>query len=516
MANINAKKYISLVVLLFISVVAMAQYEKTTVKDRLGSGREGEKNLTIYNQYVEAYTKQNWKDCYRPWRELMDRAPYCTFNLSYYGSGGYVIRELIKQEPDSIHKYMYFKDLMRMMDFAIKNYKSLNSVEPEQHKNVTYTKSKLLCWKAHFYYEEGKNIPEKAYKKDVAYQNYVDAFKELRSQNLVADAQNDMEIINYMTEYYKTCEDLYLTDKDKYLEQFLTDYVSCLETCDKMMGLYQESDSMLYAYAAAVRNNVQVFFQQTGAGATDNLVKFYTPRVQENKKNIDFLNNAVHLMFANNCIGEEVFYDACEAANMIKPNYENCIGMGLLTLNVEEDRDAAKEYFDKARGLAQTANEHYLASKFTADAVGKTPQPQRNDGEDNASLNARLEQWRNLLRGALIYYNEALDYAQQAAIQGQYLSEVYYSMADCYRKTLDYVPAKECLQQTKVCYALFSDERYNSMEAAIQSGLQRKEESDARMRAQLKAKAQWDAYNARLAEAERKRKAEEAFWKGGK
>lgn len=485
-----------------------AQYEGTKVENRLGHKQDSVRNRQFFNDYVKAYQSQDWKTCYRPWRELLTRAPFCTFNLTYYGSGGAMLTSLIKAEQDSLQRFIYFRDLMDMCDFAIKNYKALNSIDDMKHP--TYTQGVLMCWKAHFYFSLREYLPSRAYKRETAYQNYVDAFAVVRRENIAADAEMDAF---YMEEYFQACRDLYESDKEKYLEQFLTDYVACLEACDKMMDVYLKTDTLKWSGYAGARNNIQVYFSQTGAGDSQTLVDFYTPRVKENRKNMIYLANAVHIMFANGCIGEGVFYDACEAAYMLKPSYENCIGMGLMSQDVEGNRVEAKKYFDEARSLAATASERYLAAKFTADALAKTPSPKKNDGESASDYNDRYEEWRNVIRGATIYYNEALDFASQTSIQGQYLADVYYNLANCYRIAQDYNQAVQSLQQARLNYPAFSVERYDNMLASIHNGQDTKEKQEAAYRARLCNNAQLEAYNRRLAEQRRKQQEEEAFWR---
>lgn len=501
-------RFLGIFFLLIMSGLGVrAQYAGTKVEDRLGHRQDSIRNRQFFNDYVKSFQAQDWKACYRPWRELLNRAPFCTFNLTYYGSGGTMMKALMKEEKAPIQRFLYFRDLMDMCDFAIANYKALNSIDDMKHP--MYTKGVLMCWKAHFYLTLRDQIPEKAYKKETAYQNFVDAFSQIREESMAADAEMDAF---YLEEYFTACRDLYDSDKDKYLEQFLTDYVNCLESCDKMMDVYHDSDTLKWRGYAGARNNIQVYFSRTGAGEAENLVKFYTPRIKENKKNPNYLNNAVHIMFANGCIGEDVFYDACEAAYLIKPNYENCIGMGLMSQDVDNDRVGAKKYFDEARSLATNANEHYLAAKFTADALAKTPAPKKEENESNSAFNERYEEWRNVMRGACIYYNEALDYAAKTSVQGQYLADVYYNLANCYRIAQDYNQALASLNLTKVTYPAFSDERFENMRTSIQTGQENKRKQDEAYRARLANQAQIDAYNRRLAEQRRRQQEEEAFW----
>ncbi|MCF0199449.1 MAG: hypothetical protein HUK02_09020, partial [Bacteroidaceae bacterium] len=358
---------------------SFSDFTGTTVEQRLGHGRDSVANRNFFNQYVQAYQRQDWKSCYRPWRELMTRAPFSTYNVTNYAATVHLLlQQLMLSEPDSVERYLYFKDAMEVFDFELQHYRSLNTITDQKHEPLV--PGVIQCRRAYYYKELGQHIPAVAYKKETAYKNFVEAFATLRNEQLTMG--EEIEAF-YLSHYFQACQALFETDRERYYEQFLTDYITCLETCDNMMEKYAKVDEQKWQEYAAARNDIQVYFGRTGAGSPEGLMAYYEPRLTTNGKNQRFLDNAVHLMFYNGCIATDVFYDACERAYLLKPNYENCIGMGLFGMDPTHNNGRidslslvdAKRYFDEARRLARNANEHYLASKFTADALARTPQP---------------------------------------------------------------------------------------------------------------------------------------------
>ena len=514
----NIRRVLALVLLSSLCVVVMAQFEKTeNYLERLGHGRDSVAARQFYADYVNTFRVQDWHACYRPWKELMRLAPYATYNLTHTGGGGYLLTELMKQEDDTVQRYVYFKDLMMMDDFRINHRTALNSIPKDGGETrIPLTQGSVLMWKAHHYHTLGQqHIPESVYKKDSAYYYFVDAFNQIKNENV--GAENEIEP-NYLVEYFETCRDLFQTDEEKYMEQFLTDYTSCLEACDKMMAVYGNGvDSLRWGYYAGARNNIQFYFQETDAGNKDNVIAYYQDRIKENKKNYPYLKNAVHLMTMNGCIGSDVYYDACEASYFIQPDFENSIGMGLLSKG-DGDKQGAMQYFDEAVNKASTAGEKYLATRFKAEAIASTPPPNSANylGYDNLTVSEKNElqrQWQGEQMGAAECYNQALQFASEAAIPGQDLADVYYKMADAYRKGQSFDNAKQSLALVRQAYPLYPAEKLTSLQDAIERAQQVAETRRKNEMAKLaneKARQEWERRQAAILA---KQKAEADFWK---
>lgn len=525
MKNTGIKKAMTFVLMLIGSTVVMAQYENTeNYRQRLGHGRDSVNAEKFYVDYVKSFrvawetTKgEDWQKCYRPWKELMRLAPYSTYNLTNTGGGERMLIELMKNEQDTVQRYVYFKDLIATDNFRINHREALNSIPKDGGEmRIPLTHGSVLLWKAHHYHTEGlKHIPERVYQKDSAYLYFVRAFDQIKKENVGTD--NEIEP-NYLAEYFETCRDLYQSDEEKYMEQFLTDYNNCLAACDKMMSVYGNGvDSLRWTYYAGVRNNIQYYFQQTDAGDKENILAYYKPRIKDNKKDYAYLKNAVHQMTVNGCIGTDVYYDACEASYMIKPDFENSIGMGLLS-KTEGDKSTAMQNFNDAIDKASNAGERYLATRFKAEAIASTPAPGPTNFLDwenltTAEKNDKTRQWQGEQLAAAECFNQALSYASDANIPGQDLAEIYYKMADSYRKAQQYDNAEQSLRNVVAAYPVYPEEKIESLQSAIESGkrvLEVRMENERKRLANDRARQEWER---RQAEIYAKQRAEAEFWK---
>ena len=278
-----------------------------------------------------------------------------------------------------------------------------------------------------------------------------------------------------------SCRDLYGTDKEKYLEQFLTDYSTCLESCDKMMAAYQGIDEARWKNYAAARQNIQYeFIIKSGAGTVANLERFYSNRLDSIKDNYDALKSAINLMINSNdsLIMSNVFYRACRLSYKIKPDYINCIGMAQAAKNQLEDKDEALKYFKEAERLSVTDKEHYLSSMFVGQSLAseEAPSSKTMPGEYDRLSVAEKRELRDLYRMrqkvAAEKLQEAIDYGKRAGVNGQNLAPVYYMMARAYRHAMKpetIEKASEALDQLLAVYPAYPIERIDAERANIES-----------------------------------------------
>lgn len=478
----------------------------------------------IYNNKISSteFRVEDCKPMYRPWKQLMELAPYSITNLWNTGAGFLILKNLLEHEPDDVMKYVYFKDIMSAHQFRIKNYKKLNAIpEDDGTPRIPLSLGSALMWKAHDYHTEGmKYLPQTVYRPDSAYQYFVKAFAQIRKESV--GTENEINP-GYLQEYFEACRDLYMTDKEKYMEQFLTDYTTCLETCDKMMAVYANGvDSVKWGYYAGARNNTQVWFNQTGAGSAANQEAYFGPRLDDMKDDYTKLKNAVHLMMTNDSmLSSNVFYKACRYSYKQHPDFENCIGMAQMAKNQLEDRDEALKYFNEAEKLAENPSQKFVTSAQVGLALMSEPRPGKAtmqelwDTYTVAEKNDMIREWQSRQNVAARKLNEALEHGLQAGINGQNLAPYYLFMAQAFRRAEDAQTinlASQALDQIPLIYPAFpenkiQDERNNiaNVRNTIAAQLAREEQYK-------KDKAKYEQYQRQQAAAAAKRKAEEDFW----
>ncbi len=499
-----------LVLWTFMPAMSYGQYEGTTVKSRLENKIIGNRQAyTVYSDFRAANYAKDWKAAYRPWRELMTDYPDCDFLITYYGTADGLLRELIKAESDSIWKIVYYEDIEEMLAYAKENVDAINSFDDVKH--ITVTLGDIQCWQAFLYWDLRKELG-KYFVLEEAYNKFAKAFETVRTKDLKDNGELNLAYL--IEEYFTVCVQLYELDKEKNLERFLTDYINCLESCDKLMAVYR-NDSTQWRIFADRHNNVQARFygtygnnmQESMEKIVQDLTKYYTPLVEENKNDNMFLKKAIDLMMQNGCLNEDVFFKACEYSYRLSPNYGNCIGLGEQALVKDTNRIEAREYFIKALDLAKNAKERWVAARFTADALMPGSSPEKVVGEPASERNEKLRAWQTKFSGPIHYYNIALEAGREAGIPGQYLSEVYYNLSDCYCKQIKFNEAEKALVSAKEVYPLFSSNKYRIRQETIKNGRETEARNAEIRRKNKKAQAAYDAYIA-------KQKAEEGFWKG--
>ena len=389
------KKLVLSVLILLVGIpYAMAQFENVSDDDRLGGKgtKLWEKNAACYTRFNnfrdrfkvvlkdnegnvvldENGNEQRTRDfrlapdewpcdsIYECWRRLYNGAPFYTVNT--YIEGATILDSMaIYSNKSDAERLMYFQDLMQIYEDRIRRNDSLNStIKNEKAKSK---RSAVMAKAADVYYHTAPLVKGSGYTPEKAYNNYVKAFEAVRNES---DAGSDDIQPRYLENYFMACRDLYLTDKPKYTEQFLTDYTTCLESCNKMMVAYKDKDETKWKNYAGAYNNMGVYFRKSGAGSVSNLENFYNPRIDSLKDDYEGLKSAINLMITSNdtLVSSNLFYKACRLAYKLKPDYLNCIGMAQAAKNQLEDNEEALKYFREAEKLSTTPKEHYLSSMF--------------------------------------------------------------------------------------------------------------------------------------------------------
>lgn len=65
---------------------AMAQYEGTTVYDRIGHGEDSINTLGNIVLYKDYYKAKDYMSAYGPWKEVLEKAPCAEVSTYAYGA----------------------------------------------------------------------------------------------------------------------------------------------------------------------------------------------------------------------------------------------------------------------------------------------------------------------------------------------------------------------------------------------------------------------------------------------
>ncbi len=432
-------RFLLLTLTLFSCLINVrAQYENTTWMQRMGHGKDSVMNMESQMQWT-AYVSANasiavkdtavledrtWDDkAYRAWYRLITKAPYSQFSLYASGNAGDMLRYLIRREPDRAVQLIYFQDLMEMCELRIKNLDAINSI-PDFGPDKKSTLGDVKSWKAHYYFTEGKRIPATVYSKSEAYKYFVEAMDEVRAQKDIAGTEVEPYLV---AEYFAACFDLYDSDKEKYLEQYLQDYLDLTSTCRR---LYETSASITDPDEAEQQFNryykpfidMQTAFYNSGVNSRKHLEAHFTKQYESHSKDYAYLNKALALMVQFHCVPKTDTLSICDKyaraayEEESSLNYYAALAYGLskkresdevvgdpdLRIRLREEMMAA---FLLAEKKATQSQDKAEVAYNIARALDEPLDPMFTDDL------SEIEKWKSNLAGAAEYYNKSIDLA---------------------------------------------------------------------------------------------------------
>ncbi len=361
------------------------------------------------------YISENWADMYENWKWLITNAPIASVGI--YARGAQMLSKLIESETDEEKKKMYFEDLMNSFDTRLKYLPYLNASVPEG-KRGRATEGDVLIAKANYYHICGYGI-DPNYTYNTIYDLYAKGIQKINEEG-------GREVKGaYIQYFFSVSDELYKVDNDYYREQFLNDYLSSREVCDKMLQLAKEVDDPEMAQRIVDEYDrplavIEQVFAQSGAANREQLIAMYTPKVEQNKDNVNYLRSVMNVLSSNECDDTDVYYTAAKYAYDIEPTYESAIGMAQYSKKQGKMNDMLT-YYDKAIELCQTdatrgriclniANSLINGKQYTGAQVYLDRAVQYN-----SDLAGQVYMKKAIVSTALGQYNDALAYCTQAA-----------------------------------------------------------------------------------------------------
>ncbi|MCF0198943.1 MAG: tetratricopeptide repeat protein [Bacteroidaceae bacterium] len=422
------------------------------------------KEVSGYITMMQMYkNNSNWDEMHTNWKWLIENAPIASVTI--YANGATMLYNMIQAESDTAKKKEYLDELMGLFDTRLKYLKYLNASIPEG-KRGRATEGDVLIAKANYYHICGYGV-DPNYTYNTIYDMYAKAIK-------LINQEGGREVKGaYIQYYFSTSYELYKASNEYYREQFLNDYLSSKEVCEKMLQLAKEetdpdkAQKIVDEYDRPLAVIEQVF-AESGAADRDQLVAMFTPKVEANKDNLDYLRSAMTVLASNDCDDTDVYYKAANYAYNIEPTYESAIGMGQY-MKKEGKLQEMLTYYNKAIDLCQTDNTRGRICLNIA----------------NSLINGKQ------YTGAQVYLDKAIAYNSDLAGQAYLKKAVVYTSLGQYNDAINY-----CSQASAADITVSGTA--NRLADKIRS-------AQANNAAAAKAKAAYDAYIA-------KQKAEEAFW----
>ena len=303
----------------------------------------------------------------------------------------------------------------------------------------------------------------------VSYDKFAEAGKYLAEEG-------GREVKGYMLDvFFKLSFELYKADNNGFREQFLQDYIDSKELCERMLQLAKEEPNETKAAQIVAQydqplNNIEGIFAESGAANREQIIAMFTPKVETNKDNIEFLRRALTLMANYDCDDDPIYYKAAEYAYNIEPSYESAIALAQ-KYNSEGKTAESVRYYNAAIELSNNDRQKGNIAMRVAAAMTKA--------SDYANASAYLDkaaQFNPDLRGRCL-----LQRAQIEARKKNYSAAI--SLCD---------------------QAVAADITLTGIASRLKTNIQTTQAHNAEYARQ---KAEYDRQQA-------ERKAEEDFWKG--
>lgn len=494
-----------------VAVPAMAQYEGTTSgEQRIAEGKDVEAIKEKAYMFQEAFRNKNYVEAHESWAYLMSEAPY--WGDSQYKNGAVMLYYLVKQETDAEKKKQYLDELIGLYDIRLKNLEGLNSFAKKKA-----SRGDVLLSQAYYYDITGNGVdPEfNSYSVYTRYKEAMDAVRNEGGQEINGA---------YLSRFFVYSDALYKADKDLYSEQYLNDYLSSKEACMKVMQTAKDIEDeearqkKLDEYDKPLQY-IEGAFAASGAATPENLTTMYGPRIEEFKEDVNYLNNAINILYSNGCSETEEYYTACEYAYAIEPSYSSAIGVAAHAASLG-DNAKATEYYNKAIEMSESNETKgticlcIAQTLIDAREYDKATEYLDKVAEYNPELQGRVYYQHAMIQAYKNNADKSIEFFTKAAEADVTLAP------DANRKKAD---IQNVIAQNKARAEAAARAKAQQIAAAKAAANKKPEMSEAQKKALEEYKKKKAAYDAAMAEYEKKMAAarkkaqdEENFWKGGK
>ena len=376
---------------------------------------------------------------------------------------------LIKAEKDQAKKRKYFDEMMELFDLRQKNLDALNTFAKTKS-----TLGDVLSVKAEYYNFVAQEALGQEYDLRNSYKNFAEAIK-------MVNEQGGREITgSFLHTFFLVSDAIYKAMPNTTREQYLQDYLDSKDACEKMLQLAKEAQAegdtiraqKLVATYDAPLAAIEQIFSQSGAADSAQLIAIYTKKFEDYKTDINKLNSSLTIMQNNDCDESDIYYQYAEAAYALEPTFTSAIG---LAQKAQKDGQLNKmlEYYNKALELASSDSRRGIICLNICNGLTRSKQ-----------------------------YTGALTYAEKAiAYNPDLTGKAYLKMANINTMLGQYGEAIAYCSKASA-----ADITVSGSADRLKANIQKVQANQAE---NAKARKAYDDYMAR-------KKAEEAFWGGGK
>jgi tetratricopeptide (TPR) repeat protein len=175
----------------------------------------------------------------------------------------------------------------------------------------------------------------------------------------------------------------------------------------------------------AVENN----FIQSKAADRDQLIKIFTPKVEEKKNDLNYLRSVIDILAENDCDDTDIYFTASRYAFDIEPSFNAAIGTAQWYTKQGNHSESIK-YYDKAIELCNSDKQKARIAMKVVYALAKSGQGSKAEGylqkveSFDPSMAGRCDLFRAQSAATAKNWDAALNYARRAGQEDASISGV--------------------------------------------------------------------------------------------
>ncbi len=307
------------------TLVALPTFAVKGVEDgsKYGTGEDSIRCLENLSLYTNYYKIKDYNSAYDSWKVVFDECPTAA-GTTLYSQGAFILSYKLAAEKDQAKRQALFEELMKCYDQRVKYYGT----------NKKYPESYIRGRQAMDYIK---------YSADKDYLAIALPWLEQSVNGRGAEADNDV-----IQKYFELLEHRYQSDKAKYSESFINQYIYLGDIVDQRIA---KGDKYKEAYAIT-RNNLNAIFVNSGVADCATLEGVFATKVEENKLNDAELEKIINIFDKADCKESEIYFTASSYAHALNPIAKTAVGCARQAFK-KEDYNKAIAFYNEAIALEE-------------------------------------------------------------------------------------------------------------------------------------------------------------------
>ncbi len=289
------------------------------------------KNLSLYSELVK---QKRFDDAKPYWEIAFNECPLSTKNL--YSDGEKILSYKINNASNKDEKNKYFQELMEVFDQRIEYFGD------HPRYGTPYIKGrKALAMLRHK--KNDSEIRQKAYE---LIQESIDESQEKTQLSVLA---------SFMTSSVAMYKDDEIEAKD-----VVNNYTTISEIIDQKIE--QEDSEKQKNKFKSLLEKIEGIFARSGAANCDVLEEIFTPQLEANKDDVEWLQRVSKLLARELCEDTKLLHKVSEYQHEIEPSSSSAYGLARMNLksgNTERAIEYYKEAIDLVENESQKSEYYY-------------------------------------------------------------------------------------------------------------------------------------------------------------